>query len=138
MIESKINHSHHHSVALNSPQINNVVSSSTGSTRELKMVTNRIPGSQSKNKVNKFKDQKSPIRMNKDSVISDQSDQTDQNIVSNRKTAIRQHEMSKQSHWCGFSSLESCCYWKHQQIDTVSENLQSERFKTISELLNSK
>lgn len=75
MIESKINHSHHHSVALNSPQINNVVSSSTGSTRELKMVTNRIPGSQSKNKVNKFKDQKSPIRMNKDSVISDQSDQ---------------------------------------------------------------
>lgn len=38
-------HAHHHSVALNSPQYTQAVSSSTGSTHELKAVSNRLPKS---------------------------------------------------------------------------------------------
>ncbi|CAI2364178.1 unnamed protein product [Moneuplotes crassus] len=41
-------HSHHHSVALKSPQYTHVISSSTGSTHELKTVSNRVPKSVSK------------------------------------------------------------------------------------------
>ncbi len=38
-------HAHHHSVALNSPQYTHAISSSTGSTHELKSVSNRVPKS---------------------------------------------------------------------------------------------
>lgn len=36
-------HAHHHSVALNSPQYTHAISSSTGSTNELKTVSSRLP-----------------------------------------------------------------------------------------------
>lgn len=48
LIETKGNHSHHHSVALNSTQFNTIISSSTGSTGELRIATSRVPSSQSK------------------------------------------------------------------------------------------
>lgn len=50
----KVSHTHHNSVALSSPQHNNIVSSSTGSTRELKTVSNRIPQSKNSKEVTLF------------------------------------------------------------------------------------
>ena len=68
-IESKGHHAHHHSVAVNSPQCNNIVSSSTGSTKELKTVSNRVPkSSKSKSKVNIGKPKASPVLISKSSM----------------------------------------------------------------------
>lgn len=72
--EPKVHHSHHHSVALSSPQYHNIVSSSTGSTRELKTVSSRIPKATSKNKVNTLTGKTSPVPTNKDSIHSDLPD----------------------------------------------------------------
>lgn len=72
--EPKAYHAHHHSVALSSPQYQHAISSSTGSTRELRTVSSRVPKSKSKNKVNMAKGKASPVHMNKDSITSDVSD----------------------------------------------------------------
>lgn len=73
--ESLVNHAHHHSVALNSPQDHNIISSSTGSTRELKTVSNRVPKSgKSKTKSNVGVAKASPVLISKSSMHSKATD----------------------------------------------------------------
>lgn len=112
LAESKGYHMHHHSVALTSPQYQNVVSSSTGSTRELKTVSSRVPKSKSKTKVNTLTGNSSPVhRINKDSISSDLSDK---------------HAMSKTGKLKG------------HETHSIQHEMSSERYQTINDLLGLK
>lgn len=62
--ETKAYHAHHHSVALSSPQYQHAISSSTGSTRELKTVSNRVPKSKSKNNNASSMNAEEPLNQN--------------------------------------------------------------------------
>ena len=75
MGESKVHHAHHNSVALHSPKCNQIVSSSTGSTRELKTTSTKVPMSKQKsNKPHMTTGKASPTYMHKESIQSDISD----------------------------------------------------------------
>lgn len=109
--EPKSYHAHHHSVALGSPHYQHAISSSTGSTRELKTVSNRVPKSKSKNKVNMVKGKASPVQMNKDSIHSDISDK----ITISQTGKLKGHA-----------------------TPSIKYSASNERCKTINDLMNSK
>lgn len=71
---SKPSHVHHHSVALNSPHYQHAVSSSTGTTRELKTVSSRVPKITKKSKYQMVKSKPSPMSSKKELASSHMSD----------------------------------------------------------------
>lgn len=110
--EPKSYHAHHHSVALGSPHYQHAISSSTGSTRELKTVSNRVPKSKGKNnKVNMVKGKASPVHMHKDSIHSDISDKI---------------------------TISQTGKLKGNATPSIKYSASNERCKTINDLMNSK